>query len=175
MELIARFSGPDGPEEATVNLRREGDHFEVRIGDRIYQVDRTAANGSLRSFLIEGRQYEVSVRSDGEHRYLVSGSGGMGVVEVLDPLTRLAEESKAASGGSAGQRVTAYMPGRVVALLAKVGDTVTAGQGVVVLEAMKMENEIQAEGDGVITKILVEPGQAVDRGDPLFEVGGPGT
>jgi pyruvate carboxylase subunit B len=62
------------------------------------------------------------------------------------------------------------MPGRVVALLVKEGDEVAAGQGVVVLEAMKMENEIRAEHEGRITKLHVEPGQAVDTGSPLFEM-----
>lgn len=62
------------------------------------------------------------------------------------------------------------MPGRVVAVLIKEGDTVTTGQGLVVLEAMKMENEIRAEHDGVVSKIHVQPGQAVDKGNPLFEM-----
>ncbi len=63
------------------------------------------------------------------------------------------------------------MPGRVVALLVDEGDEVEPGQGVVVLEAMKMENEIAAEHGGVVTKVHVEPGQAVEGGDPLFELG----
>jgi biotin carboxyl carrier protein len=62
------------------------------------------------------------------------------------------------------------MPGRVVAVLVEVGAAVTAGQGIVVLEAMKMENEIRAEHDGTIAKIFVQPGQAVDSGNPLFEM-----
>ncbi len=171
MELIVRTTGPEGPQESTVEMRRHDGGFEVKIGDRVYQVDRTAANGSIRSFLIEGQQYEISVRPDGQHRYLVTGSGGMEVVEVIDPLTKLAEESHAGVGGAAGSRVNAYMPGRVVTVLIEPGDEVTAGQGVVVLEAMKMENEIQAESAGVVTEVFVEPGQAVEGGDPLFEVG----
>ena len=67
--------------------------------------------------------------------------------------------------------MSAQMPGRVVAVLVEEGEAVAAGQGLVVLEAMKMENEIQAEAAGVVTKILVEAGQAVEGGDPLFEVG----
>ena len=63
------------------------------------------------------------------------------------------------------------MPGRVVEILVQEGEEVTAGQGVLVLEAMKMENEIRAEHDGTITKIHVQPGQAVEGGDPLFEMG----
>ena len=62
------------------------------------------------------------------------------------------------------------MPGRVVAVLVGEGEPVRAGQGVVVLEAMKMQNEIQAEHDGVVKRVCVEPGQAVEGGDLLFEL-----
>jgi biotin carboxyl carrier protein len=62
------------------------------------------------------------------------------------------------------------MPGRVVAVLVEPGAEVRRGQGVVVLEAMKMENEIQAESDGVVRTLHVEPGQAVEGGDPLFDL-----
>ncbi|TNF74372.1 MAG: acetyl-CoA carboxylase biotin carboxyl carrier protein subunit [Acidobacteria bacterium] len=63
------------------------------------------------------------------------------------------------------------MPGRVVALLVEEGQEVESGDGLVVLEAMKMENEIRAETAGVVRKILVSEGQAVEGGDPLFEIG----
>jgi biotin carboxyl carrier protein len=62
------------------------------------------------------------------------------------------------------------MPGRVVEILAAEGERVEAGQGVLVLEAMKMKNEIQAESAGVVTRILVDEGQTVEGGDPLFEM-----
>jgi biotin carboxyl carrier protein len=62
------------------------------------------------------------------------------------------------------------MPGRVVAVLAAEGEAVEAGQGVVVLEAMKMENEIRAEHAGTVGRLFVQPGQAVEGGDPLFEL-----
>jgi pyruvate carboxylase subunit B len=62
------------------------------------------------------------------------------------------------------------MPGRVVELLAAEGDEIEAGQGIVVLEAMKMENEISSEHSGTVHKIHVEPGSTVEGGDPLFEI-----
>ncbi len=62
------------------------------------------------------------------------------------------------------------MPGRVAAVLVAAGAEVAAGAGVVVLEAMKMQNEIAAEHAGTVTAIFVEPGQSVDGGDPLFEL-----
>ncbi len=171
MKLIVRRAGERPGDGTWVELRRAGDEFEVRIGERVYHLDRVETNGSIRSFLIDGDQHELSIRPEGEHSYVVSGSGGMEVVEVLDPLTHLAEQSRADAGSAAAHRVTAYMPGRVVAVLVQEGDQVIAGQGVVVLEAMKMENEIQAESSGIVERILVEAGQPVEGGDALFEIG----
>jgi len=112
----------------------------------------------------------VAVRRRDDGSYWVSDPHGTAVVAVADPLAHLAAQSAAAKGGRRRQRVTAYMPGRVVALLAAEGQAVTAGQGVLVLEAMKMQNEIQAEHDGTVTRILVQAGQSVDGGDPLFDL-----
>lgn len=94
----------------------------------------------------------------------------MTTVSITDPLTHLASQTRGGKGGKRQRKVAAYMPGRVVAVLVEEGGTVTAGQGVIVLEAMKMENEIRAEHDGTVVKIFVQPGQAVDMGNPLFEL-----
>ncbi|MEA2599529.1 MAG: hypothetical protein QOF89_521 [Acidobacteriota bacterium] len=166
MDLIVR----SGLREEKVRIRRDDDVYEVTIGNRVYQVDASLARPGLRSLLIEGAQYEVAVRHQGEGVYQVSTSQGSVDVEVSDPLTALATQTRAAKGGRRRQTVKAYMPGRVVTLLAAEGQEVAAGQGVLVLEAMKMENEIRAEHDGTVTKIHVQPGQAVDTGNPLFEL-----
>lgn len=169
MELIARH----GERTEKVRVRRHGDGYEVTVGDRVYQVD--AANSDaggtagIRSLLIDGAQHEVSVRPDGED-WTVAGRHGVATVSVTDPLTHLAAQTRGGKGGKRLRKVTAYMPGRVVAVLVQEGGTVAAGQGVIVLEAMKMENEIRAETDGRIAKIFVQPGQAVDMGNPLFEL-----
>ncbi|HEV7515205.1 MAG TPA: biotin/lipoyl-containing protein [Thermoanaerobaculia bacterium] len=177
MEVVVRL----GDREERVQVRRlaagselEGTH-EIRIGERTYVVDAThtadlPGRDGAWSLRLAGQQHEVSVRARGEGMYEVGAEGRSAAVEVLDPLASLA---RASSGGKAGrrrQRVTAYMPGRVVAVLAVAGEEVKAGQGIVVLEAMKMQNEILAEHDGVLKAILVQPGQAVEGGDPLFEM-----
>lgn len=177
MDLIVRH----GEREERVKIRQDGDGFAVTVGDRTYQVDAATARAGLRSLRIDGSQHEVAVRTQGEsgsregtrreeETYWVSTSNGSGPVSVTDPLTHLAAQARGGKGGRRQQRVNAYMPGRVVALLVQEGEEVKAGQGVVVLEAMKMENEIRAEHDGTVTKIHVQPGQAVEGGDPLFEL-----
>lgn len=165
MELIVRQGG----REEKVRIRRHGEGYEVVVGDRIHQVDAAAVHNGVRSLRIDGEQHEVSVRRKGED-WIVASRQGAVTVAVTDPLTHLANQTRGGKGGRRQQRVDAYMPGRVVALLVKEGDEVAAGQGIVVLEAMKMENEIRAEHEGRITKLHVEPGQAVDSGSPLFEM-----
>ena len=164
MDLIVRH----GEREEKVQVRRNGTGYEVTLGGRTFQVDAATARTGLRSLRIDGSQHEVAVRQvrDG---YWVSTPTAAVPVSVTDPLTHLAAQSHS-KGGRRNEKVTAYMPGRVVAILAQEGEAVTAGQGIVVLEAMKMQNEIRAEHDGTLTRIHVQPGQAVEGGDPLFEL-----
>jgi biotin carboxyl carrier protein len=174
MDLIVRH----GERVEKVRVRKvdsEGASYEVTIGERVYHVDAANPRPGLQSLRIDGSHHEVAVRRLAEEgKYWVSAAHGSGSapgpVEVTDPLTHLAAQALGAKGGRRAQRVLAYMPGRVVGLLVQEGEAVTAGQGVVVLEAMKMQNEIQAESDGTVTRIHVQPGQAVEGGDPLFEV-----
>ena len=105
------------------------------------------------------------MRALGKGVYVVDGAE----LRVMDPRSRdFAAAAQQAEDGVF--EATAYMPGRVTAVLTAEGEDVASGQGVLVLEAMKMENEIQSEIDGRLEKLLVEVGQTVDRGDPLFVV-----
>ena len=167
IELVVRF----GDREERVRVRRLDAHlWEVEVGGRVLGVDRVPTGPSLRSLLIAGAQHEVAVREEGEGRYVVSLDGAQRRVEVADPLTHLARRADGEGERRRAAPVAAYMPGRVVAILVAEGQPVAAGQGVVVLEAMKMQNEIQAEHAGVVKRLLVTPGQAVELGEPLFEV-----
>ena len=169
MELIVRHAG----REEEVHLERTESGYRVGVGEASYEIDVARAGGTVHSLLIDGRQHEVAVRRQKEGVYWVTSAAGAGEVELMDPLTHLARSAHDASVAGGAVQVTAYMPGRVVEILVAEGDEVAAGQGVVVLEAMKMKNEIQAETAGVVTKLLVEQDQAVEGGDPLFEIGAP--
>jgi len=166
VRLIAK--SPGGEREVTV--RHDGDRYEVGVDGELFQVDVARVGDGLRSLLIDGVQHEVSVDRRGNGAYWVAGREGGVPVEVVDPLTHLAQVSRGGAGTVGQVQVKAYMPGRVSTVLVAVGAEVEAGQGVIVLEAMKMENEIQAEQAGTVTRIYVEPGQAVEGGDPLFDL-----
>lgn len=165
MDLIVRH----GEREEKVRVHRNGTVYEVTVGERTYQVDAATARTGLRSLRIDSGQHEVAVRHLRD-AYWVSTPSAAGPVSVTDPLTHLASQTRAGKGARRSAKVMAYMPGRVVEILAQEGEAVTSGQGIVVLEAMKMQNEIRAEQDGVLTKVHVQPGQAVEGGDPLFEL-----
>ena len=166
MKLIVRQGG----DEREVSIERDGAKSIVAVDGSSLEVEVRRLGGGVRSLLWEGAHHEVSVRHLGDDRYEVSGAFGTEIVEVLDPLPHLAATAHEAQAGTGRQRVIAYMPGRVVKVLVSEGESVAAGQGVVVLEAMKMENEIQAERDGVVGKLFVSEGQAVEGGDDLYEL-----
>lgn len=167
MDLVVRLQ----QREEQVRLERTEAGYKVTIGERSYDVDVAAVSGPVLSLLIAGRQHEVAVRPRGNGKYLVSDAADVEEVELMDPLTYLARQSHGDAVGHGGEQVKAYMPGRVVKILVAEGEKIEPGQGLVVLEAMKMENEIAAESAGVVTRVLVEAGQAVEGGDPLFEIG----
>ena len=177
MKLVARSGG----REEAVSVERHGGRYRVTVGEAVYEVDAADLGAGMRSLVADGRQHEVAVHplpprpgvagnQDGRYRVSLGATLPAVEVEVLDPLTNLARQTHGAAAGPARQQVTALMPGRVVAVLAEEGAEVEAGQGIVVLEAMKMENEIAAETSGVIKAVFVQPGQAVERGEPLFEI-----
>ena len=159
-----------GEEARQVRVERDGEGWRVSVDGHDYRIDSSPLAAGSRSLLIDGAQHAVGVRRLAENRYAVATVNHSEEVAVVDPLTHLAEESRGGSGGGGRDQVTAYMPGRVVTLLVQEGATVEDGQGVLVLEAMKMENEIAAERSGTLKKLFVEVGQAVEGGDPLFEI-----
>ncbi len=166
MKLVVEHQG----RADEVEVERDGELWRVRVGEIDYRVDAVRVGGTAHSLVVDGRQFEVDVVRLGGGRYEVSRGGWLEELTVQDPLAHLASQAHASTGAAGVAVVAAYMPGRVAAVLVEEGESVTAGSGVLVLEAMKMENEIQAERDGVVKRIFVSLGEAVEGGDPLFEL-----
>lgn len=168
MDLIVR----QGEREEKVALERHDDgKYKVTVADQTFVIDVATAGEIVSLGVDDGRQFEVAVcrlNGPGHHKYRVSSVRGVDEVEVMDPLTHMLEQAMPEKAG--GGKVAALMPGRVVEVLLAEGADVAKGQGVVVVEAMKMKNEIQAETAGKVAKIYVEAGQNVEGGDPLFEI-----
>jgi len=138
--------------------------YQVQLGDRTATVHfARGADGQL-TFILDGRKVEAHISSDGKRRW-VSFGGKTLVFEKTSGGRR-----GGASGYSSG-RLTAPMPGQVRAVNVAVGDAVTKGQTLLVLEAMKMEIRVQSPSDGVVERLVVEQGETVEREQVLIEIG----
>lgn len=166
MELIARTDG----RTERVTVERDGALYRVSIGERRYEVEARALGAFVKSLLVDGASHETAVFRKAERRWSVGWRGRSSEVEILDPLEHLAEQAHGEAGRQGRQVVHAYMPGRVVSVAVAEGDAIETGAPLLVLEAMKMQNEIRAEHSGTVSKVHVAPGQAVEGGDPLVEV-----
>jgi pyruvate carboxylase subunit B len=154
------------------------DGERVTIAGQTHTATLGAIPGTpLRHLLLDGRPLTLSVEPLGRGRWALTPAGERWEVEVLDERTRHIRSLT----GSTDQRrsadvLRAPMPGLVVRVHAKAGDKVGAGTGLVVLEAMKMENELKAAAPGVVKAVRVSPGEAVERGQVLVEFeGSPST
>jgi biotin carboxyl carrier protein len=136
--------------------------WKCTIDGRPILFDAVEISGNKLSILIDGKSYEVR-REAGET--ISVGSRGY-QVSVED--ARSWRGKRRGSGSEAGpQKLTATMPGKVVRILAAVGDKIAAGQGIVVIEAMKMQNEIRSPKEGTLQKILTRAGASVNAGEVL--------
>lgn len=156
--------------EIPVEIAERGGGYRVTVDGVPYDVDSASILPGLYSLLIGGESFEVTVFSPEPDRYRVHLYDGMRAVELVSPIG-LVLKAQAGRGGGAGLTVKAPMPGRVVKLLVAQGDRVVEGQGVVVVEAMKMRNELRAPADGVVKEIRAAEGDSVESGAILAVLG----
>jgi len=164
MRLIARYDGKD----IEVVVERHGAGYRVQLGDRSIEADLADAGPALRSLrLANGTQFSLTHHREGS-THQVTLADSTFYVDITDPLSlkRGRREDEAGAGGV----IKALMPGRIVRILVNAGDVVRKGQGVMILEAMKMENEIHAPADGTVDEIFVTAGQTVEAGADLVHV-----
>jgi biotin carboxyl carrier protein len=164
VKFIARENG----NETEVEVHRHGNGYRVRVGDRWLEADLVSVGPFMRSLrLDDGTQFAIAHHREGNTHEISLGSSTV-TVEVIDPLAakRRRREDEMGTGGV----VKAMMPGRVVRVLVAKGDVVRKGAGLLILEAMKMENEIQAPADGTVDELFVEPGQTVESGAELMHI-----
>ena len=130
------------------------------------KIDSHKLENNFFSFITDERSYEVSVERDGDTYKVRRGAAQLDVT-ISDPSRQAREELETAAGP---EKVLSQMPGKVVRALVAEGDEVEAGAGLIVIEAMKMENEIATVKGGKVMKIAVAPGEAVEGGALLLVV-----
>ena len=157
-------------EPVVVGLRESGEGiYEITIDGKTVHVDAVKSGPTVYSMIEDGKQFEALVDEKGAHGFDVMVTGRIFHLEAVDERTRLLAGS-GATAVSGPQNVEAEMPGKVVKIHVAAGDRVTEGQGVVIVEAMKMENEIPSPIDGVLTELGVAEGDTVEAGALLFTV-----
>ena len=158
-------------ERKSVAIESDGILYET---EPAVHADLSDIEGSpVRMVKIGTNVYRVVVQKrQGRGRYTLWVDGYRFETEALDERTRAIRDLSAASAGPVGPApIVAPMPGLIVRVSVKVGDKVEAGQGIVVMEAMKMENELRATAAGVVKSVEVAAGTAVEKGALLVALG----
>lgn len=164
MRLVAKH----GADEIPVEVERSGTGYRVRLGERWLLADIVNAGPFVRSLRLEdGTQIALIDHREGTTHEITLADSTI-QIDIIDPLSLRRKRSDDALG-SAGI-LKAMMPGRIVRVLVAKGDTVRKGAGLLVLEAMKMENDVNAPTDGIVDEIFVESGQTVEGGADLVHI-----
>ncbi|TAH49725.1 MAG: biotin/lipoyl-binding protein [Chloroflexota bacterium] len=147
---------------------RPGANQAVEVNGEPHRADfQTIDGGALYSLLLDNHSWQVLVERNGDE-YRVSIDGDLYVVSVQDERTRKIQKALNRAAKDAGEFILkAPMPGLVRGVTVQTGQEVQKGQGLVILEAMKMENELRAPRVGVVRDIRVKPGDAVELGQAL--------
>jgi biotin carboxyl carrier protein len=169
MKLNAEIDG----EKVALEVRREGGRVFGEVGGRRYELEAREVGAGEYLLIHGGRVYECRVGAE-------PGEGGRGALRVSvgarEYGVTLTDPKHLRGAGSAGgeqggrAQVKAPMPGKVVRVLVEAGQAVEAGQGLVVVEAMKMQNELKSPKSGAVAELRAEPGATVNAGDVLVVV-----
>jgi biotin carboxyl carrier protein len=161
-----QLAGPSSKDFRTVELERDADHWKITLDGQAVSADAVEIAPNTLSLLLEGESYEV--------RIMQLPGGLLQLQTGLQEFTAEVADPRAWRGRKHGalelegrQQIVAPMPGKVVRLLVKVGDKIEAGQGLLVVEAMKMQNEIRSPKSGVVERLLAKEGQPVNAGEVL--------
>jgi len=169
MKLNAEIDG----EKVALEVKREGGRVSAEVGGRRYELEARGVGAGEYLLIHGGRVYECRVGAE-------PGAAGRGALRVSvgarEYGVRLTDpkhlRGAGAGGGEPGGRaqVKAPMPGKVVRVLVEAGQAVESGQGLVVVEAMKMQNELKSPKTGTVAELRAEPGSTVNAGDVLVVV-----
>jgi biotin carboxyl carrier protein len=152
-----------------VELVHAGEIARWTIDGRALEADVVEVSPGVYSILIDGKSLEVRVEPKGDGGLRVTSGRREFTVALRHP--RQWKRYRGAGAEAEGrQQVTAPMPGKIVRVLAKTGDAVEAGQGILVVEAMKMQNEIRSPKSGTLERLLVVEGQTVNAGEVVATV-----
>lgn len=138
--------------------------YKFKINGNEYQVDVNSVSGNIADVTVNGTPYQVEMEN-------APATPVQQAAPAVAPVSAPQPAAPAAKPATGGKAVTSPLPGVIIAVKVNVGDAVKAGQVVAILEAMKMENEIQAESDGTVTAVNVAKGDSVLEGAAIVTIG----
>jgi biotin carboxyl carrier protein len=169
MRYEVQLASSNGEKKHVIELERDAAGWRVALDGQAVAVDAVEIAPNILSILLEGQSYEISVTPSPDGKLRLQNGAHEFTAEVVDP--RAWSGRRHGSVETEGrQQVVAPMPGKVVRLLVKAGDLVEAGQGLLVVEAMKMQNEIRSPKSGTVERVLAREGQPVNAGEVLCVV-----
>ena len=150
----------------TVELQRDSDRWKISLDGAPLDADAVEISPNVFSVLLNGESYEVRLAATNDGKLTLQTRHHEFTAEVVDPRAWRGRRHGAVEA-KGRQQIVAPMPGKVVRLLVKAGDKVEAGQGLLVVEAMKMQNEVRSPKTGTVERLLAKEGQPVNAGEIL--------
>lgn len=165
---MIKLQGESGGKQYQLQLQPEGRTVAVDVDGRAYTLE--VHNSSEGNYLLRSKTQVYNCRVAGSGKtFIVNLRGNSFAVKLIDPKrSRSLQTLGAHDHGSA--QIIAPMPGKVVRLLVQLGSQVEAGAGIVVVEAMKMQNEMKSPKAGIVTSLKATAGATVNAGDVLAEI-----
>ena len=164
-----KFAVTVGETTEMVEVSGEAGHYRLTIGSEVWEVDGRLTAQGIYSLLIGGVSYVADVW-DEDGACVVDIGAERYVIHVEEQTRYIIRTKGGAGGGPGGRTLVAPLPGRIVKVSVKPGDRIERGATLLVIEAMKMENEFKAGASGTIAEVRVAPGQAVNGGDVLIVI-----
>lgn len=166
MKFEVKLTGPAGEKVRIVELERADERWKISLDGQVVKADAVEIDSNTLSLLLDGQSYEVRVTPSPDGALKLQTGHEEFTAEVVDPRAWRGRTHDALEV-EGRQHVVAPMPGKVVRVLVQAGDTVEAGQGILVVEAMKMQNEIRSPKAGTVERLNVKEGQPVNAGEVL--------
>jgi biotin carboxyl carrier protein len=149
-----------------VELTRDADRWHVSLDGEPVDVDAVEIAPNILSILLNGKSHEVRITPTPTGALTLQTAHREFTAEVLDPRAWRGRRHGALEA-EGRQQILAPMPGKIVRVLVQAGEKVEVGQGLIVVEAMKMQNEIRSPKSGTVERLLVQEGQPVNAGEVL--------
>ncbi len=164
-----KFAATLGDAVETVEVTGERGRYRVTLGGEVWEVDARLTAQGIYSLLIAGVSHVADV-TDRDGACVVDVGDETYVIRVEEQTRYVIRTRGGAAGGRAHQTLVAPLPGKITHVAVRPGDTVAAGDTLLVIEAMKMENELRAGAPGTVAEVRVRAGQTVNAGDVLLVI-----